>query len=50
MILNHIQHVLYLVYGSAVVVGPRTPLVSVYRTEVAVLVSPFVPDAHAVFL
>ena len=50
MVLYHIHHVLYLVDSATVVVGPRTPLMSVHRTEFAILVSPLVPYAHTVLL
>ena len=40
----------YLVYISSIIVGPRTPLVSVDMSEVSVFVSPFVPDAYPVIL
>ena len=39
-----------LVGVGAVGVGPTTPLVAVDRTEVAVLIGPFVPNPHAVVL
>ena len=41
---------LNLVYVSAVMVGPRAPLVAVHGAKLAVGVGPFVPDAHAVVL
>ena len=50
VVLDSVHRLLYLVDESSVVVGPRTPLVSIDRTEFAVLVSPFVPDSHTVFL
>lgn len=50
MVLNHIHHVLYLVDSAAVVIGPRTPLMSVNRTKLAILVSPLVPYTHAMLL
>lgn len=48
--LDHFLHLRYLVYRAPTVVGPRPPLVAIDRTEVAVLVGPLVPDAHAVVL
>ena len=50
MVAQLVEHVLYLVDGAALIVGPRAPLMAVHRSEVAVLVCPFVPDAHAVLL
>ena len=50
IVLQLIQHILYLVYRSAVVVGPRTPLVSIYGAEFSILVCPLVPDAHTMLL
>ena len=47
---NHLYHVANLVDGAAFVVGPRAPLLAVDGTKVAVLVGPFVPDAHPVGL
>ena len=38
MILNHIKHILYLVNSTTVIVGPRTPLMTIYRTKVSILV------------
>ena len=39
-----------LVDEAALIVGPRTPLIAVDVSQVAVCVGPFVPDAHAVVL
>ena len=39
-----------LVHRAPVRRGPRAPLLAVHRAEVALLVRPFVPDRHAVFL
>ena len=50
MMLYQVYHVAYLVYRTTVVVGPRTPLMSVHRSEVTVLISPFVPDSHPMLL
>ena len=38
----------YLVHMAAVGTSPRTPLVSVYGTQLSVWPSPFVPNAHLV--
>ena len=50
IVLYLIDYIRELVYGAAVRSRPAAPLVSVYRSEVAVLVSPFVPDSHTVIL
>ena len=43
-----VDNVLYLVDGTTLIVRPRTPLVTVDGTQIAVLVGPFVPDADLV--
>ena len=48
--LQLVDDILYLVNDTAIVVGPGAPLVTVDGTQLAVLVGPLVPDAHAVFL
>ena len=48
--LNHLHDIGNLVYRTAVVIRPRSPLMSIDRTQLAVLVSPFVPNTHTVFL
>ena len=50
VVLQLVEHVLNLVDGAAVVVGPRTPLVTIDGTQFAVLIGPLVPDAYAVLL
>ena len=50
IVLQLVQHILELIYRAAVVVGPRTPLVTIDGTEFAVLVGPLVPDTDAVLL
>ena len=50
IVLQLIQHILYLVYRSSVVVGPRTPLVSVDGSQFSILICPLVPDSHTMFL
>ena len=50
VMLDLIKHILYLVDGAPVIVGPRTPLVPIHRTQLAILVGPFVPYSHPVFL
>ena len=44
------DHLRNLVDVAAVVVGPGAPLIAVDMPEVAILVGPFVPDAHPVVL
>ena len=48
--LDHVDHVADLVDGLAVLRRPGAPLLAVDRAEIAALVGPFVPDAHAVLL
>jgi hypothetical protein len=51
VVLNSIHSLLNLVDEAPVVIGPRTPLVAIYVTEVASFwVGPLVPDAHTSFL
>ena len=50
IVLQLVEYVLDLVDGAAVVVGPRTPLVTIDGTELTVFVGPLVPDADAVLL
>ena len=40
----------YLVDVSALVVGPRAPLIAVYVSEVAIFVGPLVPYSDTIFL
>ncbi len=47
---NHLQQLGDLVDRLAIGRRPAAPLVAVDRAEVAVLVGPFIPDRHAVFL
>lgn len=47
--LDLVQHLADLVDGLAIGL-PASPLLAVYRSQVAVLISPFVPDAHAILL
>ena len=42
-----VYHVLQLVDAFAEIIAPRSPLMPIYRTEVAVSVRPFVPYMHA---
>ena len=48
--LDHLDDMADLVDGLAVLRRPRAPLLAVDRPEVAALVGPFVPDAHAVLV
>lgn len=50
IILYGINHLRDLVDVPAIIVGPRTPLVSVYVSEVSIGVGPFVPYPHPVLL
>ena len=50
MMLDEFHHIGYLVDGAAVVIGPRTPLVSIHGPEVAVLIGPLVPDGHLIIV
>ena len=45
-----LQHIADLVYGAAVVIRPRTPLMTVDWAQLAILVCPFIPYAHTVLL
>ena len=45
-----IEHILYLVDGTTIIIGPRTPLVTINWTKLAILVGPLVPDANAMVL
>src|SRR5215470_16850692 len=47
---DFIDHIGDLIDAAAVRRRPRAPLVAVDRTEIAVLVGPFIPDAHAVLV
>ncbi len=47
ILLNLVHHLANLVYVSALIVGPRPPLVAVDMAEVALFVGPFVPDADS---
>ena len=50
IVFDGIHSLLYLVYESPFIVRPRTPLIPVNMSQVAVLVRPFVPNPYAVFL
>ena len=54
MMLDQIKHVRDLVDGTVRIVrrgcGPATPLRAVYRTKIAVLVGPLIPDVHVMLL
>ena len=50
VVLDRLYRFADLVDESAVVVGPRTPLIAVDMTQITVFVRPFVPDAYTVFL
>jgi len=48
IILNGIHHSRYLVNSLPVGCGPASPLVTVDMTEIAIFVSPFIPNPHPV--
>lgn len=48
MMLDEVYDIGYLVDGSAVIVGPRTPLMAIDRAKVAIFVGPLVPDGYTV--
>ena len=48
IVFQHFNHVRQLVYSPSVRSRPAPPLVSVYRTEITVFISPFIPDGNTV--
>ena len=51
IVFDIIHSLLYLVDMSTVIVGPRTPLITVDMSQITCLrVGPFVPDTHSVLL
>ena len=44
------HNLLDLVDVSAIVVGPRAPLIAVNVSEIAILVGPLIPNAHTILL
>lgn len=44
-----VQHVLYLVVCLTICSGPATPLVAIYRPQIALFIGPFIPYAYPMF-
>ena len=45
-----IEHILYLIDGTALIVRPRAPLVTIDGTQFAIFISPLIPDTHPMLL